>query len=71
VVMRWLGAAGSKKSFYHDCLKTRLADACNWVLSRVVFHDQCSSEFSVAMAKFLMINASACFGKTVLCASLI
>jgi hypothetical protein len=59
------------KGFYDDCLRTKLADTCEWVLSRAVYHDWCSTEFADATAKFLWINAPAGFGKTVMCASLI
>jgi hypothetical protein len=40
-------------------------------VARAVYHDWCSSEFAGATAKFFWINVPACFGKTVLCASLI
>ncbi len=59
------------KGFYDDCLRTKLADTCDWVISRAVYHDWCSAEIAGATAKFLWINAPAGFGKTVLCASLV
>jgi hypothetical protein len=52
------------RDFYDSCLRTKLAETTR-------LPDWQNSEFAVETAELLWINASAGFGKTVLCASLI